>query len=174
MDSCGIYLDNNVVIAYCLERRLPGFSLDFIGFLERNPKLGLITSRVENRILKRLRKTEKAESQGYCRFDELQLALKKEEVDKSEFEKNLKTVGGFFYKLAGRKKYTHNPFSNLGKEDVERLAEAVCIEPNYSTLFFASLDKDFVTPHISRQIENKFKIKCRYPIDILKEIEINI
>jgi len=159
MESCGVLLDNSIIITHCLKQRCPGFSSEFIDFLERNPKLGLITTRIEQRILKRLRKAKKTENQGHYRFGELKLFLKKEEVDESKYRKNSKTVRYFFYELKNRKMYLYNPFSNLGLEDMERLTEAICIKPSYDTLFFASVDRDFVYPATSRKIEDKFQIK---------------
>jgi hypothetical protein len=168
----GILLDNSVILTYCREQKNKGFSIEFIYSIERRPNLGLTTNRIENRVLKQLKDNGSQES--FYRFYELRDSLKKEGIDKSEYERNFEDAKKFSFGLKGIKTIRTTPFRRLLREDVERIAEAICIRPRYGTLYFTSLDTDFIDPLISSRIEKKFKIKCKTPKDLLKEPQINI
>lgn len=171
--ECGILLDNSVIIDFCLRDHCPGSSYSFIDFLQRNPNLGIITSREENRIFSRLKGSKKGKTRAYYLFDELKESLKREVVDRAEFGRNYVIVKDFFHEAGnfGKGQYSLN---EPVLEDAERLAEAICLKPKYNPFYFAFLDTDFVNPIAFREIENKFKIRCAYPIHILEEIKTNI
>ena len=167
MDPLGIVPDINVALTHCLNQIREGFSTEFIYFLEKHPNLGILTAKIENRILKRLKNSRNQEV--YYKFYELKENLKLEKIDNLEYEKMHDAAENFFHKLRFLKVYSYNPFNELGLEDVERLAELACIKPRYEVLYFASLDRDFIDN--SKAIEGKFKVKCRYPIDLLSEVK---
>jgi hypothetical protein len=169
MEPVGIALDINVIMTSCLNRKSQGFSPDFIYFLEEHHNLGLITTRMEHRILKQLK--DSGRQNTYYRFYEIKEHLKPEKVDSLEYEKMRETVKDFFHRLGSSKVYLYNPFNELGLEDVERLAEVALIKPRYEVLYFASLDSDFVSSGNSKAIENKFKVKADYPINILNKVK---
>jgi hypothetical protein len=160
MTPCGILLDVNVMLTYCLRRRRRGFSLEFINFLEMNPKVGVTTPRIENMFFEELRKYERAQTEKNYRYGEIKIILKKENIDKSQYERNFKNMKRIFF--------------DLSREDTQILTEAFCLTSEYNPLYLASLDRDFLKPSRSREIERRFQIKCRYPINILKEIETNV
>jgi len=167
MEPVGIVPDINVIMIGCLNQKRQKFSSDFIYFLEEHHNLGIITTRMEHRILKQLKDSGRQDT--HYRFYELKEHLKLENIDSSEYKKMRDTAKKFFHKLGFPKVYLYNPFNELGLEDVERLAELACIKPRYEVLYFASLDRDFVNN--SEAIEEKFNVKCRYPIDILNGIK---
>jgi hypothetical protein len=169
MEPLGIVPDINVIMTSCFNQNRPGFSPDFIYFLEEHSNLGIITTRMEQRILRQLKNS--CRENAHYRFYEVKEHLKPEKVDSLEYEEMRKTVKNFLHGLGYPKLYLYNPLNGLGLEDVERLAEVALIKPRYEVLYFASLDKDFVDPHRSRAIENRFKVKVDYPINILSKVK---
>jgi len=125
-----------------------------------NPGVGLTTPRIENMFLKELRKYERAEGEKNYRYGEIKIILKKENIDRLQYQRNFKNMKRTFF--------------NLTDEDTQILTEAFCLTSEYNPLYLASLDRDFLKPSRSREIERRFQIKCRYPINILKEIETNV
>lgn len=169
MEGIAIVPDINVIMTYCFNRRCEGFSKGFIYLLERHPKLGIITSRIGHRVLKQLKDANVKDA--YYRFYELKECLKAEKIDNPEYERMREVAKDFFYRLGSTKLHPHTPLVEIGLEDVERVAELACIEPNHEVLYFASLDSDFVSPENSKAIEDKFKFKADYPVNILSEVK---
>jgi len=168
MEKLGIIPDINVIVNHATRHPLRGSSKEFIYFLEEHPKLGIITTRLESRVLKQLRRY--ADQDVHYRFYELKEQLKARKVDGLQYEKMWKEAKDFLHQLGTSKLYNHNPFTELGLEDAERLAEAACLKPEYEILCFASLDRDFVDPERSKAIEGRFKVKADYPINILNYV----
>jgi hypothetical protein len=168
MEKLGIILDINVIMKYATRCSLRGSSTEFIEFLERRPNLGVITTRINSRVLKQLRRY--ADQNVHYRFYELKEQLKARKVDGLQYEKMWKEAKDFLHQLGTSKLYNHNPFTELGLEDAERLAEAACLKSEYEVLCLASLDRDFVDPEKSKAIEGKFKVKADYPINILNYV----
>jgi len=168
MEKLGIIPDVNVIVNHATRQPLRGSSKEFIYFLEEHPKLGIITTRLENRVLKQLRRY--ADQNVHYRFYELKEQLKARKVNGLQYEKMHDAVRNFIRQVGLTKFYSHTPMIGIGMEDAERLAEAACLKSEYEILCFASLDRDFVDPEKSKAIEGRFKVKADYPINILNYV----
>ena len=56
------------------------------------------------------------------------------------------------------------------EEDAKIIVEALCLK-EYSVKFVASADRHLSEDFVSKEIEKRFEVKCRYPEKILPELE---
>jgi hypothetical protein len=191
----GILLDKSVILSKCQEEK--NYSGDFFYFLESRPHTGIVTHRILAGVENRIRHHSEFEKSQYSdNLGTLMKFLKTQAVGLNHYLSKLPFVTKFFEDTVRERMPNPTYVSPIFRktvaklqngisdkivleqpeeEDIEVLTEAACIKEKAkdNTLFLASQDRHFCDDYVSRKIEERFGIKCRWPRDILSEIRQN-
>jgi hypothetical protein len=194
----GIYIDKSLLLGNCSGETGMSGAYCLFDYLERHPAVGITTNYIEDSVRYRIGHMNRAidTERASDRLDNVMAYLKKEEIEKKAFDKNLTKVESFFKALLrySKRSLGFDPSLTMSQyfkisanvngsrikevvqmpphEDKIVLAEAFSLSKAYNPLILASSDINHLCGKgISSKIEEKFGVKCVKPMRAIKELE---